>query len=133
MKWFLKALKQYADFDGRASRKEYWFFMSFYFLFLFLSIILNFFLGNLAGGLLQTSSNVFNYGLIPYIYLFGMIIPSIAVTIRRLHDSNKSGKLLLLYFIPLFGMLIILIFMFLGSSPEKSKNGQPVKTKLGIV
>ncbi len=78
MNWFLKVLKQYADFNGRARRKEYWMFILFFF-------IIYIVLGVIAGIMPKVG-----LALIGIFYL-GMIVPIIAVSCRRMHDVGKSG------------------------------------------
>ena len=97
MKWFLAAVKQYATFSGRAQRSEYWFF----FLFWWLIYI----------GLAIVDAFVFGTpGILAGLFAIGMFLPSIAVGVRRLHDTNRSGWWLLLNALPLFGWLVLFIF-----------------------
>lgn len=90
MKWYLKVLKNYAVFEGRARRSEYWYFA-------LISTIISIVLGLL----------VFWSG-IPYldtVYSLGVIIPSLAVAVRRMHDVNKSGWFVL---IPIYNLILAL-------------------------
>ena len=83
MKWYLKCLKKYAVFSGRASRIEFWMFFLIY-------TIISFLLGMVAGLLgMFTGSKLL--GNIDNIYLLGTLIPSLAVSWRRMHDINRSG------------------------------------------
>ncbi len=91
MNWYLKVLKQYADFSGRARRKEYWMFFLF-------NIIIIYGLIFLAIGL-EMPSLVTLYG----IYTFAVLIPSLAVGVRRMHDAGKSGWYLL---IPIYSLIL---------------------------
>jgi uncharacterized membrane protein YhaH (DUF805 family) len=102
MDYYLKVLKNYAVFKGRARRKEYWLFV----LFNVLAVLLL----SLVDNILGTYDEKSKAGLIGSIYSLAVIIPSIAVSIRRLHDTDKSGWWLLLHLIPLFGSLVLLIF-----------------------
>lgn len=99
MKWFIKALKQYADFKGRSRRTEYWMFSLFT---LIIGVILT---------LIEIMTGTFNYfvNMGPLSALFGLVIflPSISVNIRRLHDVGKSGWLILLPSILLFGTILV--------------------------
>ena len=108
----------YANVSGRARRKEYWMFTLFYFiLFIGLFIVL-FILDSLLG---ETD---FNSGaIILIIFLFVHFIPSLAVTIRRLHDTGKSGWYLLLQLIPYLGALIIFIFTVIEGDKNENKWG----------
>ncbi len=85
-----QALKKYAVFSGRAPRSEYW-------LFVLLSIVVT-----NVGNLINPSLGV--------IIIFGLLIPAIAVAVRRLHDIGKSGWSYLLIFIPIVGIIIILVW-----------------------
>jgi uncharacterized membrane protein YhaH (DUF805 family) len=120
MKWYLKVLKQYADFSGRARRKEFWMFILFHIIFLTVANILDRALG--------TTFNLFegDHGFRGWIYLiYGMalFVPGLAVTIRRLHDIGKSGWKLLIGLIPLVGAIIILIWNCKNSQAGENKWG----------
>ena len=115
MDYYLKVLKNYAVFDGRARRKEYWLFVLFNVL---VVIVLS-----IVDHLLGTYDKETEAGLIGSIYSLAVIIPSIAVSIRRLHDTDKSGWWLLLHLIPLFGSLVLLIFFILDSQKETNRFG----------
>lgn len=106
---------RYADFSGRSRRMEYWMFR----LFEFLVFVGGFFFIAFLGGLMrgaggeQAGGIVGGIGMLALgLFLLGSIIPSIAVTVRRLHDTNRSGWMLLLGFIPLIGGIVLLVFMF---------------------
>lgn len=116
MEWYLKVLKQhYADFGGRARRQEYW-------MFFLINCIVSFGLG-FAGGALTAMTDSSIFSIIPLIYSLGVLIPGIAVTIRRLHDTGKSGWYLLVSFIPLIGPLALLYFMVIDSAPGNNEYG----------
>lgn len=102
MKWYIKALKQFADFKGRACLKEYWMFVLFNTIFFLGTAILD----NLLG---LTSSSKAPFGMLPPIYLLVVIIPALSLTIRRLHDINKSGFFIFLIFIPFIGGVILFV------------------------
>ena len=101
MNYYLEVLKKYAVFSGRARRAEYWYFYLF-----------NFIIGVL-----------FAIGTLGGIYSLAVLIPSIAVTVRRLHDTNHSGWWLLISFIPFFGGIILLIFLLQDSQPGENQYG----------
>jgi len=94
MNWYLKVLKQYADFSGRARRKEYWMFVLFNMIFAIVAMILDFVLGIAIG-----------YSPLYVLYALAMLIPGLAVAVRRLHDVGKSGWMTLIAFIPLIGSI----------------------------
>lgn len=79
MNWYVKTLKQYADFTGRAGKKEYWMFFIFHMLFAYVPIIL--------GAALDSPALMFT----TVVYVFATLVPSIAVSVRRMHDVGKSG------------------------------------------
>jgi uncharacterized membrane protein YhaH (DUF805 family) len=115
MEWYLQALKKYATFEGRERRNEYWFFV----LFNFLAIMVLAIIDGLAG----TFSEEAEIGLFSGLYLLAVFLPSLAVTVRRLHDTDRSGWWILVNFIPLIGFIVILIFALLDSTPGDNKYG----------
>jgi uncharacterized membrane protein YhaH (DUF805 family) len=102
MKWFKAALGKYATFAGRAQRAEYWYFMLFYVLIYLGLAVIDFLTGSFG-----TDAGI---GLLTGIFSLGMILPSLAVGVRRLHDTSHSGWWLLIGLIPVVGGIILLIF-----------------------
>ncbi|MDG2455942.1 MAG: DUF805 domain-containing protein [Bacteroidia bacterium] len=119
MNWYLKVLKQYADFSGRARRKEYWLFFLFNMIFAFLAAIID----NVVG----TASPELGYGIFYGIYGLAMFIPGLAVGVRRLHDVGKSGWILLIALIPLIGAIWLLVLCLTDSQQESNKWGENPK------
>jgi len=119
--YFIDVFKyKYADFEGRARRSEYWYFLLFTYITMFaLMGIMFLFIGT---GLRDESILGMIIIAILLIFLFAMVIPSIALTVRRLHDSGKSGWWYLIAFVPL-GSLVLIIFMFLDSEPHTNQWG----------
>ena len=113
MNWYLGCWKKYAEFSGRARRQEFWMFG----LFNFLAALVAGFLD----GLLGTGGAL--YGL----YYLAALIPTIAVTARRLHDTDRSGWWQLIGFIPLIGWVILLVFFCLDSQPGENRFGSNPK------
>lgn len=111
MEWYLKVLKNYTAFSGRARRKEYWMFFLFN---MIISYALNF-LGQMLVDSLGTLA-----ALPSAIYGLAVLIPSIAVCVRRLHDINKSGWFMLIALIPIIGGIWLLIK--LASEGDKGAN-----------
>ncbi|MCL2041188.1 MAG: DUF805 domain-containing protein [Bacteroidales bacterium] len=125
MKWYFKVLKQYADFSGRARRKEYWMFVLFTMIFMVVAMILDRTLGTTFSFYGQS----FGYGWIYLIYFLVMILPSSAVGVRRLHDIGKSGWNYLLGFIPFVGAIILFVWACKESQAGENKWGiNPVST-----
>lgn len=111
--WIVKVLKNYVNFEGRARRKEYWF----YTLAVFIGIIIAMILDNVLGT-----------GFLFYaIVALGTFLPSLAVGIRRLHDTNHSGWWYLICLIPLIGAIILLIWLATETKQETNQWGKPAK------
>jgi len=121
--WYREALRKYATFDGRARRKEYWFFTLFNFLGLLVLTIVD-----MAVGTFNEQAEI---GLLGGIYLLAVLIPSIAVTVRRLHDTDRSGWWILLNFIPVIGSIVIVVFAVLDSQPGANRFGANPKGVMG--
>lgn len=115
MNWYLKVLKQYADFNGRARRKEYWMFVLFNMIFSIVAMILDNILGIAIGGI--------GYGLLYGLYVLAVLIPSIAVAVRRLHDIGKSGWMILISLIPLIGAIWLLVLLVTDSNSGENEYG----------
>ena len=109
MHWYLTVLYNYAVFDGRSHREEYWMFV----------------LCNVVIGLVLVllSAMVGLHLIVGTLYKLAMAFPSIAVTIRRLHDTGKSGWWCLIAFIPIIGAVELLIFMAQDSHPGTNPYG----------
>jgi len=113
MHWYLEVLRQYAVFGGRSRRTEFWTFMLFHLIvLLFLRII---------DGVFGTS------GAISSIYALGALLPLIAVSVRRLHDTDRSGWWLLAVFFPFLGVVVLLLFMAQESDPKSNEYGPSPK------
>jgi len=102
MEWYLKVLRQYADFNGRARRKEYWMFA-----------LINFLIGLVIGFVDGFTGTVgaAGIGFLGGIYNLAILIPGIAVGVRRLHDIGKSGWMLLVVLIPIIGFIWLIILL----------------------
>lgn len=111
--WFKKVIKNTFNYKDRARRKEYWYYI------LMASIII--LIGFTLDGILDTPDTL--SGLAGFILFF----PSLAVTIRRLHDIGKSGWWYLISAIPLIGSLILLFWNCQETSPETNQWGAPAK------
>lgn len=115
MNWYLKVLKQYADFSGRARRMEYWMFFLFNIIFAFVAIILD----NIIG----TANAELGYGILYGLYQLAVFIPGLAVAVRRLHDVGKSGWMILIAFIPLIGAIWLLVLLVTDSDHGENQYG----------
>ena len=119
MNWYLAVLKKYAVFSGRARRKEYWFFALF-------NLIISFVLG-FIDGLVGTFSLEAGIGLLGGVYALAVLLPGIAVSVRRLHDTGRTGWWLLIALVPLIGAIVLLVFMLLDSKPGSNQYGDTPK------
>ena len=114
MNWYLDVLKKYAVFEGRARRKEFWMFVLFNFL-IALAI-------GIIEGIVGTG------GILGMLYFFAIMVPGIAVSVRRLHDTGRSGWFLLINLVPLVGWIIVIVFLVQDSQPSDNKFGPNPKT-----
>ena len=115
MNWYLKVLRQYADFSGRARRMEYWMFVLFNVMIAFVLLIID----NIIGIAFED----IGYGPLYLIYCLAIIIPSLAVAVRRLHDSGRSGWWLLISLIPFIGGIWLLVLLLMDSDPHDNAYG----------
>jgi len=124
MSWYLMVLKKYAEFNGRSRRTEYWMFV----LFNFLAILV---LAALGGVGIAISEDYGGILFVPLgIYVLAVLIPGLAVAVRRLHDTGKSGWLLLVFmlvgmipFIGIIGAIIQIVFFCQDSDPGTNQYG----------
>ena len=115
MEYYIKVLKQYVDFKGRARRKEYWMFFLFNMIFAIVAMVLD--------NVLGLASPTVGYGIIYGIYAVATLLPSLAVGVRRLHDVGKSGWMVLIALIPLIGSIWLIVLL--------AKNGDTGENKYG--
>lgn len=115
MNWYLKVLREYFNFDGRARRKEYWMFILF-------NIIISWGLQGLSYAL--GSSGLYFLALI---YGLLVMIPGLAVTVRRLHDAGYSGWYVLVLLIPIIGAIWLIVLTCLDSEDGVNKWGENPK------
>lgn len=127
MKYFLQALKNYTGFSGRSTRSEFWFFVLFYYIFFIILAIVD----NLVGSVITINgpSGPMNlpYGYLCVLFMIAMIIPGLAVAVRRLHDVGKSGWFLLITLIPLIGSIWLIVLYATDSEPNPNKWGPSPK------
>ena len=110
MHWYLKVMTQnYANFSGRARRTEYWMFFLVYFV---IALVIG-----VVEGLLSIG------GYLTGIFALVHLLPSLGVTVRRLHDTGRSGWWILLSFIPIIGALVLLYFMVISGEPQDNAYG----------
>ena len=113
--WFKKALRNYTNFSGRARRKEYWYFVLVQMGLIIVAMILDAIIFNSETGLFYI------------VVALGLFLPGLAVTIRRLHDTSRSGWWFLLSILPLIGSIILLVFLATDTKLETNQWGPPAK------
>jgi uncharacterized membrane protein YhaH (DUF805 family) len=121
--WFLTALRKYAVFDGRSRRREYWYFVLVTAL-VTLALTLPYDLQTGGNPQLSPPGPIalflsFVYGL----FVLAMFVPSLALSVRRLHDTGRSGWWVLVGLVPFFGGLVLLYFSALDSEPGDNRFG----------
>ena len=119
MKWYFKCWQQYADFSGRARRKEYWMFVLFNAI---VAFVISFILGLIAG-----LTDIAALANLSYIYTLAVLIPSLAVCVRRLHDVGKSGWMYLICLIPVVGWIWLIILFCTDSQKGSNQWGNNPK------
>ena len=123
MKWYLKVLKDYAVFSGRAHREEYWMFVLFNLIFVIAAMLID----NLLGSTFKIDTGygvqALPYGYVYLLYTLAVLIPALAVAARRLHDVGKSGWMLLICLIPIVGGIWLLVLLVTDSQPGENQYG----------
>jgi uncharacterized membrane protein YhaH (DUF805 family) len=132
MQWYAKVLRQYADFNGRARRTEYW-------MFTLVSVIVGLVLG-LVDEVVFVGPGLSTTGWLHTIYSVAVLVPTLAVSARRLHDTGRSGWWLLIGLIPLIGVVVLIVFFALegrrscnayGPDPKAVPVSTPVRSFTG--
>lgn len=118
MKWFVKVAKNFS-FSGRARRTEYWMFILF-------AVLIEVILGVMDHAL-GTHSKGGGIGLLGGVFALGILIQSIAVAVRRLHDTGRSGWWILINLLPILGSIVWLVLMLLAGEPRDNRYGPDPK------
>lgn len=124
MQWYLKVLRQYAEFTGRARRTEFWMFTLF-------SAIISLVLGLLDSLLGTTFVEGTMSGWLGMIYTLAVLLPSLGVSIRRLHDTGRSGWWLLIGLVPFVGGIVLIVFWALPGDAGPNSHGPDPKAQVG--
>ena len=127
MHWMMMPLLRYADFTGRSRRREYW-------MFVLLNLLLSLAVWTLLAvtflaGMSETEMTVV---MLPVFILYGLVvlafmIPGLAVTVRRLHDTDRSGWTLLLALVPLVGAILLIVYYCTEGTPGPNRFGPDPK------
>lgn len=108
MEHFTAAIQQYANFEGRNTRTQYWMFVLFYIIFYIACSVVDYLLGTVFIALL---------------FSLALLVPSLAVAARRLHDTGRSGWWQLIALIPLLGTIVLIVFLAQDSAPGDNAYG----------
>ncbi|MFF4874141.1 DUF805 domain-containing protein [Streptomyces sp. NPDC003444] len=108
MNWYLDVLKKYAVFSGRARRKEFWMFQ----LFNIIAVII-----------LSILDSILGIQILSLVYTLAVFLPSLGVSVRRLHDTGRSGWWILIALVPLVGGIILLVFNCLEGEQQQNAYG----------
>ncbi|MFC2004818.1 CocE/NonD family hydrolase [Chloroflexota bacterium] len=117
MNWYLQVLKKYVVFNGRARRKEYWYFTLFSFVIFFALLLIDLFV----------TKTIF---VLVLIYSLAVLLPTTGISVRRLHDTGLRGWWLFIYLIPLIGAITLFIYMVSDSQAGTNQYGPPPKSNL---
>ena len=121
MNYYADVIKKYAQFSGRARRKEYW-------MFVLINAIISCVIScidNLAGFTISTGTS--QIGILSLIYALFVLVPSLAVSVRRMHDIDKSGWTILLGLIPIVGSIILIVYACKAGTVGENKYGADPK------
>ncbi|PKP80608.1 MAG: hypothetical protein CVT79_15120 [Alphaproteobacteria bacterium HGW-Alphaproteobacteria-18] len=125
--YFTRALtKNFVQFNGRARRSEYWGYTLFIILFFIAAIIVDVIVSVAVMGTDSYGDPIF-LPIITVLFALYSILPSLAITVRRLHDQDLSGWLYLINFIPYIGGIVLFVFMLIDSKPAANKHGESPK------
>ena len=114
MNWYLEVLRKYAVFRGRARRTEFW-------MFTLVNIAVSMLLAFADSSFGMTVS--YGVGMLSSLYGLAVLIPSLAVAVRRLHDTGRSGWWWLVSLVPFIGAVVLIIFAAQDSQPGSNKYG----------
>lgn len=114
MGWYLEVLKKYATFDGRAHRTEFW-------MFVLVNIIISIGL-SIVDAVIGTSGDA-GAGLLSGLYSLAVLIPTLAVGARRLHDIGRSGWWQLLALIPIIGAIVLIVWFATKGNESENEHG----------
>lgn len=136
MELMFQPIRKYADFTGRARRSEFWLFALLIALIeiVFMALLSavggqDLLMGYPASANVPMSGPIMTVALVHFAVMLALLVPSLAVTFRRLHDTNRKGWWILLSFIPLIGALVLFIFYLLDGTPGPNRFGPDPKER----
>jgi uncharacterized membrane protein YhaH (DUF805 family) len=110
MEYFTNALKKYADFSGRATRQEYWMYILFYMVFYIV---------------LAVVEGVLGLSILTTVFSLGLLVPTISLAARRLHDTGRTGWWQLLSLVPIVGSIVLIVFLVQDSDDDNPYGQNP--------
>ena len=125
MYWYWMVLQKYAVFSGRAQRKEYW-------IFYLLTVLITLALA-ILDMLIGSFDKASGIGVLSGLYSLAILIPNLAVTVRRLHDTNRSGWWFFIVLVPLLGGILLLIFLVQDGTPGENRYGANPKEAMSTL
>ncbi|HEX6741469.1 MAG TPA: DUF805 domain-containing protein [Sphingomicrobium sp.] len=123
MDWALRPLKHYAEFDGRSPRSEYWWFFLLQLALWTIALVPLLVAIGTAEQSAEPGAGFWIFLVLAVVLALGLFIPSLAVQVRRLHDQDLSGWLVLLFFIPYVGGIIAIVFMCIRGTSGPNRFG----------
>lgn len=114
MKWYILVFKKYATFNGRARRKEYWMFVLF---------------NSIAGAILSSIDTIIDYQIFSFLYGLAVLVPGLALSVRRLQDINESWKKLFLVLIPIVGWIWLFVLAIKPGTVGENQYGPDPKNE----
>lgn len=124
MKWYIEAVTNYVNFKGRARRKAYW-------MFVLCNMIIAALL-SLLDGVFDITVGMSNVGVISFVYSVLIFLPSLAVAVRRLHDTGRSGWWVLINFVPVIGFIVLIVFFCQDSYYGENQYGPCPKQVIDV-
>ena len=121
MHWYIEVLKKYAVFSGRARRAEFWYFLLFSAIISIFLTLIDEFMG------LKFEVRGENLGFLSTLYYIAVLVPYLAVIFRRLHDTDRSGWWILIFFIPIVGVIVAVVFLALKGTEGDNRFGPDPK------
>jgi uncharacterized membrane protein YhaH (DUF805 family) len=121
MQYYINAIKNYAICSGRARRKEYWMFVLFNVIFSFIASLIDKFAG------LNIMVDGGSIGIISLIYSLFILIPSLSLMVRRLHDTDMAGGWILIGLIPMIGWILLIVFYCTAGTIGENRFGEDPK------
>lgn len=115
MNHYINVLKKYATFSGRATRSEYWYFVLIYSIIYTILMCIDLAVGTFSQELMDKGTFL---GFLSTAYSLVLFLPSLAVTVRRLHDINKSGWWVLFILVPIIGFILLVVYLCTNSKVD---------------